>query len=41
VQKKPEKTPSFNPYHALTSTVLSVLTMPNMIATCKHLLQVL
>jgi hypothetical protein len=33
VQKKAEKTSSFNPYHALTSTVLSVLTMPNMIAT--------
>jgi len=33
VQKKAEKTPSFNLYHALTSTVLSVLTMPNMIAT--------
>jgi hypothetical protein len=33
VQKKAEKTPSFNPYHAPTSTVSSVLTMPNMVAT--------
>jgi hypothetical protein len=41
MQKKAEKTSSFNPYHALTSTVLSVLTMPNMISTWKHLLQVL